>query len=122
MGYEQKFFIVDNTTTKGLENPDKSFAQVIAMYDNCKDDRLSHFVNTHGKDSNCFIFADDGNTEVVEDEYGKPMKEIDIDLLIEYLEEHTDDYRRYGPFLALLKAFQGASEDFRDLKILRFGY
>ena len=122
MGYEQKFFIVDNTTTKGLENPDKSFAQVIAMYDYCKDDRLSHFVNTHGKDSNCFIFADDGNTEVVEDEYGKPMKEIDIDLLIEYLEEHTDDYRRYGPFVALLKAFQGASEDFRDLKILRFGY
>jgi len=122
MGYEQKFFIVDETTSKGLENPDKKWAQVIAMYDYCKDNRLTNFVEKNGKDSDCFIFADDGNTEIAEDHYGEPMKEVDIDLLIEYLEKHADDYRRYEPFLALLKAFQRARENFRDLKILRFGY
>ena len=124
MGYEQKFYIVEkHDDINGIEEcNDKCWAEVISMFDYSKDYDLAEFVDTVGKDSNCYIYADDGNTEVFEDDYGDSLKEVDIDYLIGYLEQHEDDYRRYKPFLMLLKAFSECKGSFKDLVVLRYGH
>ena len=124
MGYEQKFYFVDITTSKGVTNgKDKNWAEVIAMFDYCKDYELNDFVRSVGKDSNCFIFADDGNTEVCVDDYGDPLVMVDVDIMLGYLTYHKDsEYRRYKLFYDMVKSFSENKSKFRNLAILRYGH
>ena len=124
MGYEQKFYFVDISRSKGVSNcQDKNWAEVIAMFDYCKDSRLADFVRRVGKDSNCYIYADDGNTEVCVDDYGDPLMLIDVDYMLGYLAGNKDDeYRRYSLFYDMVKSFSENKSKFRNLAILRYGH
>ena len=70
-----------------------------------------------------YIYADDGNTEIVEDAYGEPLREIPIDELIDILENDPEmqGYRRVEPFLALLKGFDQSKFD-NNLVVLHYGH
>lgn len=124
MGYEQKFYIVvDHPTMKGLgECKDRTWAEVIAMYDYSKDNDFAGFIDRNGVDTDCYIYADDGNTEVYEDSCGEIMKEIEILDILQYLKNKNTDYRRHAPFVALLESFYNNKDRFPGLKILRYGH
>ncbi len=118
MGYEQRFFIVLKGNFKN-ENGYK-WAELVAMFDYCKDYDFADFCNTF-KDTDCYFY--DNCNEVYEDCYGQKLKEIPLEDMINYLENNiNNEYRRYYPLLSLLKGFQKEKEKFKNLVILRYGH
>ena len=107
MGYESKIYIV----RKAGVIKDKNgciYSQVIAMFNMCKFPALSKALKD--KPETCYYFyADDGNTEVLEDCYGKPLTEATVKYVIDLLEkeiEKGEDYWRIYPLLAALKQIE----------------
>jgi hypothetical protein len=120
MGYESKLYIVNKMGETKIESEKKRYAQVVAMYDICKFGAFDGLFQTV---TNCYIYADDGDTEILEDRYGEPLKEATITEVIEYLEkykENKEPYKRVEPLLALLKGFN--LEEWENLKVLHYGY
>lgn len=120
MGYESKFYIVEKSDLH-IDKNGKKWAKDIASFDMCKigaSSWLSRYPETE-----YYFYADDGNTEVVEDCYGDPLIEIPIDDLIEIIEndEKLKDYRRTAPFLALLKGFDQSKFN-NNLVVLHYGH
>lgn len=113
MGYEQKFIIGEKT---------KAFFEPICVYDYCTDDLLAEFINIFGDDINYEIYFPNSDEKLSEDKYGQPIKQIDLDALIAYLENNKLDYRRYTPFLNLLKGFKAEEANYNKLVVLRFSY
>lgn len=124
MGYGMRFYVVRKTNQRWDENRPHKFAEIIAMFDYCKDSDMADWIDRNYQPTTCYIYADDGNTEILEDSYGSPLIEIPIKDMVEYLEKNDDDYRRVNPLLALLKVFNEDNETKWDNKlvILRYGY
>lgn len=125
MGYESKLYIVEKFNNfRGVE--DKIYAQQIAMFDVCKFYALSD-VLTKQPVTECYFYADDGDTKVIEDKYGDPLTESSLELVIEILEDQIskgEDYRRIFPLLAALKSFDELQKagKWKDLVVLHYGY
>lgn len=124
MSYESKLIIVD----KGwlMDDDGLVFADVVATYDMCKCHFLSDVLRKEQK-TNCYFFADDGNTKVTEDKYGDELTETDVDTVIEVLEKAVDEgeeYRRIFPLLAMLRSFREQEKQhmWRHLSVLHYGY
>lgn len=121
MGYESKFYIVQKYS-KHKEDK-KRYAQVIAMFDMCKMWPLNVFKT----ETDCYFYADDGNTQVLEDCYGDPLKEASIKEVIDMLEEaveNGEDYRRIFPLLAALKVIEEQLKRniWEDVVVLHYGH
>jgi len=117
MGYESKLYVVDKHHWKWS---DESWGEVIASFDLCKVPGLN-FSKYPATD--CYIYADDGNTEIREDRYGDRLKEIPVEDAIDMIEKEIEtnkDYRRYQPCLNLLKGFD--LNRWEDLVVLHYGY
>ena len=122
MGYESKLYIVEKSTIKSNVNGKELYwAEVIATFDLCKTYAVSGKM-CKAKDADCFIYADDGNTEIVTDCYGDTLKEMTIEEAVQILEEAAgcENYRRYAPCIALLKAFDQSK--WRNVVVLHYGY
>jgi hypothetical protein len=120
MEYKSKLYIIENYKRLKLskENP-KYYAKVIATFDMSE----FNFGNIFKKKTNCYIYADDGNTEILEDTYGEPLKESNFEKVINYLENYRnteEHYKRVMPLLGLLKGFDIGEWD--NLTILRYGH
>lgn len=122
MGYESRLYIVEKTPIcDNINGKRLRYAQVVATFDLCKVyDVSAKLLEYH--DTSCFIYTDDGNTPILEDRYGKPLKEIPINNVIKIIEEvaKTDNYKRYAPCLALLKSFK--QDEWKNLVILHYGH
>lgn len=106
MGYETRLYVVEKTSVRDSDL-DKQWAQVIATFDLGKVRKISDRT-TEYPPTGCYIYADDGNTQILEDDVGDPLKEIPLNNMITILEgaiREDDYYRRYAPCLALLKGF-----------------
>lgn len=123
MGYESKFYIVE----KGHYDDSRQmhYGHVIAMFDMSKCYPLSSVFQGFKK-TDCFFYADDGNTEIVEDMYGEPLKEATIERTLRLVQTvmEEEDYRRLLSFEALLRALQAQQKDGKwgDLAVLHYGY
>jgi hypothetical protein len=118
MGYESKLYVVNKRGS--LNGESKRWAEVVAVFNMCK---FGDFNGVFIKETDCFIYADDGNTEITEDKYGDSLKEASVEDVIKYLEEYKDTqepYRRVEPLLGLLKGFDVS--EWEDLIILHYGY
>lgn len=121
MGYESRLYVVKKSHfIKGFDNRDKTYAEVIAMFDLSKVYAVSDRMRRY-KDTDAYIYASDGNTEIIEDFYGEPLKEIPIKDAVKIIKEasNTDDYWRYEPCIALLEALANKSD---ELVVLHYGY
>jgi hypothetical protein len=122
MGYESKCYVVNKTHLRDID--DKRFwAEVIAMFDLCKVNDISEQIRNNYHATDTYILADDGNTKIIEDAYGEPLIEIPIKDLISILEENIEKnphYRRYNPFLCMLKGFN--PDEWNNLVVLHYGY
>ena len=117
MGYESRIYVVEKRERLGKDI--KKYAQKIAVFDICKFD----FGNIFQKETDCYIYADDGNTKILEDCYGDPLKEASIEDVINCLETYNstqEHYRRVAPLLGLLKGFDSSEWD--NLAVLHYGY
>ena len=124
MGYESKLYIVQKRPIVNEE--EKTYAQVIAMFNMGKYYSLSDVLRNK-PETNCYIYADDGNTKIVEDKYGKPLTESDIKTVIDILEKDIAEgecYRRILPLLLTLKVLEEQRKEgiWGDIVVLHYGY
>lgn len=123
MGYESRLYVVNKHDLSYIVNGvSRKDGETIAVFNLCKvpavSDRMLKYPAT-----DCYIFADDGDTEITEDKYGKPLREIPVQDAIQILEDaqHIEDYyRRYEPCIQLLRGF--ALSDWQNLVVLHYGY
>lgn len=122
MGYESRLYIVNKTPIKD-PSINMVFGEIIAMFNLSKVNSVaSEF--SHYPDTNTYIYADDENTQILEDAYGEKLKEIPIDDAIKIIEKAAEEdcwnYRRWKPVFGLLKGFK--KEEWSDLVVLHYGY
>ena len=119
MGYEHRIYIVEKSVFVSNETG-KQFARVIAMFNFCKYPGMR---NVFKNKTNCFIYADDEDTQILEDRYGDELTEAPLSDVIDFLENEImmgADYRRIAPLLGLLKSFDESQWD--NLVCLHYGY
>lgn len=124
MGYESKLYIVEKSNLK--DNVGKVYTRVIAMFDMCKFHLLSGVLCKEPK-TNCYFYADDGDTKVLEDRYGDALTETTVETVIGILEEaieNGENYRRIFPLLSMLKTIDKQQKDdvWREIVVLHYGY
>lgn len=125
MGYESRIYVVDKHKTiirQEINGKQYTWGEVIAIFDLCKaydvSDRMRQYPAT-----DAYIYADDGNTEIVADCYGSPLREIPLKDAIQIIEDAAasePNCRRYTPCLRLLQGFDESEWD--NLVVLHFGY
>ena len=119
MGYESKIYVVSKSGISFGE--EKQYAEVIAVFYASKYIELA---DVFKKVTDCYIYADDGNSMILWDCYGDELKEAPIGDVIRFLEselERGETYSRIKPLLALLKAFDGSAWG-KKLVCLHYGY
>lgn len=119
MGYESKIYVVSKSGISFGE--EKEYAEVIAVFYASKYIELAAVFK---KVTDCYIYADDGDTMILEDRYGDELKEAPLSDVISFLEgelERGETYRRIKPLLALLKSFD-TSVWGKNLVCLHYGY
>ena len=124
MGYESKIYIVEKTNC--VEENGMKYARVLAMFDVSKFYELSDWFRNKPATKH-YIYADDGDTQIVEDRYGDTLKEASVKGVIDRIEriigiENEEDYRRIFPLLAALKAFESYGNQWDDIAVLHYGY
>lgn len=123
MGYESRIYVITKTRVNGFKT-EKKYAQIIAMFDMGKFPALADImINQPETDS--FIYADDGNTQILEDKYGDKLTEATPQIVVDVLEKQLnngDTYRRIYPLLATLKAVIEHQKNFPDIAVLHYGY
>lgn len=121
MGIESKIFVVNKYDSSLKDGEDKKFAQVIATYEAREFPALRAMFS---KPTDCYIFADNGNTEIHEDKYGEPLTEASVEEVVNCLTNLTGEdktYRRTLPLLAMLEKFRDNEAAWESLAILHYG-
>lgn len=124
MGYESKIYIVEKYNTSDLEHG-KRYARDIVAFDLSKVRRLSRKLQEM-PETDCYFYADDGNTQVLEDKYGNPLTECSPEKLLELvrheIEVESDHYSVYFALLATLESIVEHSDSWGDVVCLHYGY
>ena len=91
MGYESRVYIVEKRHIH--ERDGRIYSQVIAMFDMGKFYELSGPLRNK-PETKCYFYADDGDTRITEDRYGKPLNEASVAETIAILEKIVKKRRR----------------------------
>ena len=129
MGYESRIYIVRKTDTIGWRNPGMRFAEVLMTFNLGRISvDLERWLHKQ-RPTDCFIYADDGNTEIIDDRCGDPLREIDLialrqALLLE-IERRPDTHTEQLFILARcvlhqLMIYHGYTSD--EVVCLHYGY
>lgn len=104
MGYESRIYIVKKTGIPGYRYPDKEWAEVLMTFNLVRVSVAMERWLRKQKPTDCYIYTDDGNTEIVEDRVGDPLREIDfVDLKYNLLKEiEMSDYQKQKDSLRIL--------------------
>lgn len=121
MGYESRLYVVRKSKNQTSPESGLRWAEEIAVFDLSKVPAVSDKMRAC-KNTDAFIYADDGNTEITEDRYGEALKEIPLADAVKILEDAAtkDDYWRYRPCIALLKSMQECGQG--EIVVLHYGY
>jgi hypothetical protein len=125
MGYESRIFIVDKSEIK--DGDGLKYASHIVTFDMGKCPEIAELFR-NAPQTDCYIFASDGNTRIVKDNYNEPLTEANIDDVIAVLEKSVCEdncYRRVFPLLATLRAIKFQIENSRawqNVVVLHYGY
>lgn len=123
MAYESRIYIVSKGRTYDKEL-NKRWAEKIAMFNMCKYPSLANLMRSKPA-TDCYIYADDGDTQIIEDRYGEPLTEASCSDVIAVLEKDVangKDYRRIFLLLAMLKSFEKHKEQWGEITVLHYGY
>lgn len=122
MGYESKIYIGEKSSIK--DDDGMTYVQIVAMFNMCK---MGSLIDVFEKKTDCYFYADDGNTKVLKDKYGDALTEAEIEDFIYVLEEAVDsgeDYRRIFPLLSTLQTINEQQKDgrWKNIVLLHYGY
>ncbi len=123
MGYESRIYIIEKRSVS-LEELGKRWGEVIAQFELGKVYNLSDLLRNKPA-TDCYVYADDGDTRIVEDRYGKPLTEVSIPDAIKAIETaiaRGEENRRLPLLLAALKQLDEQPNLWRELAVLHFGY
>lgn len=125
MGYESKIYIV-NKSGWSWEEDDKVYAETIASIDMSKAYELSDILR-YKPATDCYIYADDGNTKILEDCYGKPLTETPLEEALKIVKDivlkDPHGYWRYRILLATLQSVYNCMEGYdENIVVLHYGY
>ena len=127
MGYDMRFYVVNKQGLRSdIDGQAYYYGDIVASYEYCVDYGLATFVHDNSKPTDTYIYIND--KETVKDCYGEFLQEIDIDTLLHRLEEKPCmEYRRYWPFVSLLRGFKEVqdepdNEHFGNLVVLMYGH
>lgn len=121
MGYESRIYIIEKTNVR---DEGRRWGQVLACFNLGKVYALSAILKDKPA-TECYIYADDGNTHIVEDMYGEPLTEVSIPeaiMAIETTIDRGEECRGFPPLLATLKTLNEQKERWRELAVLHYGY
>ena len=123
MGYETKLIVVDKYTLK-RSYLEKEWSEKIAEINMCKLDYRGPYrmALANFRETDCYYYADDGNTIIFKDKYGEPLKEITLPALIKILKKENQNYWRIPAAIQMLEGLQYNSHKLRNLRVLHFGY
>ena len=120
MAYESRLYIVQKHTNQERKSDGKVWGEIIAVFNLC----VANLDLRKYPYTNCYIHTFGEDSTIEEDDYGKPLKEIPIKDMIEYIEEiqkiEDGGYRRWRPCLQLLKGFD--ESQWNELVVLHYGY
>jgi len=121
-GYESRFYVVEKSSFIKPEPGNMVFSSIIACFSMSKMGYRSKTMKLVeiSLPTNCYIYADDGNTQIIKDRYDDKLKDVDMGALIKCLKADDDGYRRIKPFIAFLESLDLSKWD--QIKILHFGY
>ena len=122
MGYESRLYIVEKTEQRNFN--DRQWARVIATIELGKVYPFSDWFRKK-KETRCFFYDTDGNTEIFEDHCGDILKEASLSATLSQLERvsKTDDYWRYKVAIDLIISILNASAGLTtDIVVLHFGH
>ena len=114
MAHESRLFVV-----KG--NDSSWYGEKVAMFDLCSVPSCYDKFRTYPA-TKLEVYLENGDFRTTEDKYGEPIREIPLKDAIEIIENASayDNYRRFGPCLALLKSFD--EMQWGELVVLHYGY
>ena len=122
MGYESRIYVVDKKDH--FLDEEKCWGEIIAMFNMCNYSPVADFMREQPA-TDCYIFADDGITHILEDRYDKPLTEASLSDVITILEKELkngDEYRRTRPLLDMLRSLNDEAHKFKNLRLLHYGY
>lgn len=117
MGYESRIYVAYK---EKIHDEEKRYAGVVAMFNFGKFPGLREVFKAK---TDCYIYADDGNTPILEDDCGDELTEASLSDVIKFLEDEVqrgETYRRIKPLLGLLKSFD--ESQWGNLVCLHYGY
>lgn len=117
MGYDSRLYIVKKC---GRFND----VEVIARFECGKMGSGNGWRELFDKPFNCVMYAEDGDTEIKEDDCGDKLKYSDFRSVIEWLEKEVkrSDYSRLKPLLSLLKGFDLSEWGEQKMMIVHYGH
>ena len=129
MGYESRIYIVDKGSHVDPEY-DKRYAQILMVFNLGKITVDLEDWYREQKPTDCYIYQDDGNTVILEDEYGDPLREMDLIDCYNAISDEIDRRVGQGVIHDVERALLGALDvfmdkyDYRDNRIrcLHYGY
>ncbi len=125
MGYESKIYIVEKTNVPSYVSPGKYWARDIAIIDMGKCYSLSDILR-YKPATDCYIYADDGDTRIEEDCYGKPLTETPLHEALQIVEDVIAktpyDYWMYSVLRATLQSVYDFVGDDDSFVVLHYGY
>lgn len=123
MGYESKLYVIEKTSVgQYISGKTMYYAQLICIFDLGKCYHVSNAMREY-PNTNSYIYSDD-DAKILEDKYGNALTEIPLKDAINIIEaaQSKDNYRRYVPALAALKALEANKDSWGELVILHYGY
>lgn len=120
--YESKIYIVAPSSQRNKE-VGKYWAETLAVFNLGYVDELQD-VNKRYKPTSYYIYADDGDTEILEDKYGDELTELTVNQLmyeLSIMDGKVAVSRRAATLLSVLLAIRKNYDD-GDILCLHYGY
>lgn len=119
MGYESTLYIVNTFNNEIDLETGKKFAQVLAMVELAKVYELREIFN---KETEYYFCHNSSEEAVLEDGYGEPLREAELDDVVKAIENYMEivDWYLLRPALALLKVYQEMNNKY--LKVIHYGH
>lgn len=126
MGYESKLYIVDKHEHRDNNGePIWTYLEKIAeFYMSGVDQEFRDVFHGNTVDDGWELYANDENTLIKEDKYGKKLTYASIDDVLSVAEECENHchYRRYVPLISFLKSIVENKDNWVDVIVIHYGY
>ena len=125
MGYESRLYVIHKFEGEGFVDyysDGRCSAEVIATFELCKVPEFRYKIDKYPY-TDCYIYADDRNTRILEDNYGEKLREIPLADAINILKEciEIDPWWRLKACLNMLEGLTHPGAD-TGLTVLHYGH